>query len=65
MGTLEMELPVPMMMNVLQILMTAMLMLTVLIFLVPAHALVNLVTLETELHVLKKTNVLQILITAT
>ena len=60
-----MELPVPMMMNVLQILMTAMLMLTVLIFLVPAHALVNLVTLETELHVLKKTNVLQILITAT
>ena len=58
MGTLEMELPVPMMMNVLQILMTAMLMLTVLILLVPSHAFVNLVTLKTELHVLKKTNVL-------
>ena len=58
MGTLEMELSVPMMMNVLQILMTAMLMLTELILLVPSHALVNLVTLETELHVPKKTNVL-------
>ena len=58
MGTLEMELPVPMMMNVLQIPMTAMLTLTVLILLVPSHALVNLVTLETELHVLTKTNVL-------
>ena len=58
MGTPEIELPVPMMMNVLQILMTAMLKLTELILLVPSHALVNLVTLETELHVLKKTNVL-------